>query len=260
MRDDLDLLFPRSSRYDRAWIEANSLGENALNFAESLADVMHLSAGMRVLDLACGHAISSIFLAKEFGVTVWAVDRAIDPTANLRRIQAMNCEDRVFPLRADARSLPLPHEYFDAVVILDAFVYFGTDDRFLPGFVRHVKTGGQIGVVDACFSREIDSASDLEPQLREAWLEGWNCVHTPQWWKRHWEKTGLVRVTCCERVPHSDALRNDFVRRFAGDPEEEGVLALMTAEAGTLTGTFRLVGERTSFRVELEDDGMPGEY
>ena len=44
-----------------------------------------LEPGMRVLDLGCGKGLSSIFLAKEFGVQVWAADLwtplVIDPTA-----------------------------------------------------------------------------------------------------------------------------------------------------------------------------------
>jgi cyclopropane fatty-acyl-phospholipid synthase-like methyltransferase len=127
--------------------------------------VLPLEPGMRVLDLGCGHAISSIFLAREFGVTVWAVDRAIDPTANYERIAAMGCADRVFPLRVDVRALPLPHGYFDAALALDSYLYYGTDERFLPFLARHLKVGAYLGVVDACFCREIDSADQLPPTV-----------------------------------------------------------------------------------------------
>src|SRR4051794_13320835 len=143
----LDAIFPRASRYDTDWAAAHSLGENVLYLAESLCNVLPLRPGMRVLDLGCGHAISSIFLAREFGVTVWAVDRGIDPTANFERIEAMGCGDRVFPLRADARTLPLPHAYFDAVIALDCYLYFGTDERFLPVLAPYLKPEGYLGVV-----------------------------------------------------------------------------------------------------------------
>src|SRR5690348_13668358 len=74
-RPVLETAVPRASRYDLAWADAHSLGENVLLFAESLCRVLPLQPGMRVLDLGCGHALSSIFLAREFDVTVWAVDR-----------------------------------------------------------------------------------------------------------------------------------------------------------------------------------------
>src|SRR3954454_4917649 len=97
----LDAIFPRASRYDTDWAAANSLGENVLYFAESLSNVLPLRPGMRVLDMGCGHAISSIFLAREFGVSVWPIRRRIRPGANFEAHARIGCEDRVFPLRAD---------------------------------------------------------------------------------------------------------------------------------------------------------------
>lgn len=50
------------------------MGPNVLWLAEALSQMMDLRPGMRVLDMGCGKAISSIFLAKEFGLEVWATD------------------------------------------------------------------------------------------------------------------------------------------------------------------------------------------
>jgi len=36
--------------------------------------VLTLRPGMRVLDLGCGTALTSIFLAREYDVEVWATD------------------------------------------------------------------------------------------------------------------------------------------------------------------------------------------
>jgi methylase of polypeptide subunit release factors len=66
--------FPRSSGYDTKWIIDNAMGPHVLWLAEWLSEVIELRAGMRVLDLGCGRAISSIFLAREFGVSVVATD------------------------------------------------------------------------------------------------------------------------------------------------------------------------------------------
>ncbi len=48
---------------------------------------MTLEPGMRVLDMGRGKAISSIVLAKEFGVEVWAADLCVKPTENWERIR-----------------------------------------------------------------------------------------------------------------------------------------------------------------------------
>ena len=62
--------FPRSAKYDTAWVIENMMGPNVLWLTESLTQVVALEPGMRVMDMGCGAAISSIFLAKEFDVQV----------------------------------------------------------------------------------------------------------------------------------------------------------------------------------------------
>jgi len=47
-------------------------------------------------------ALSSIFLAKEYGVQVFAVDLWIEATDNYKRLQQMGVDDFVIPLHADA--------------------------------------------------------------------------------------------------------------------------------------------------------------
>ncbi len=66
--------FPRSSKYNPEWMLEGPFGGNAVWLAEWLTDSLVLKPGMRKLDLGCGRAKSSIFLANEFDVQVWATD------------------------------------------------------------------------------------------------------------------------------------------------------------------------------------------
>src|SRR5215471_12366888 len=67
--------FPRSSQYHPEWVLASvSGGANSLWLTEWLTSALDFGPGMRVLDLGCGRAASSIFLRREFGVQVWATD------------------------------------------------------------------------------------------------------------------------------------------------------------------------------------------
>src|SRR5476651_513154 len=79
--------FPKSSRYDGRWIMDNMMGPHVLWLAEYLSETLELKPGMRVLDLGCGKAISSIFFAREFGVQIVAADLWIKPGENARRIE-----------------------------------------------------------------------------------------------------------------------------------------------------------------------------
>src|SRR3954463_6472594 len=120
--------FPRALAYSPEWVTAGVSGAaHPLWMTEWVAEALDLRPGMRVLDLGCGRALSSILLRREFGVQVWAVDLWFDPSENLRRVRDAGCDDGVFPLRADARALPFAADFFDAVVSIDSFFYYGTD-------------------------------------------------------------------------------------------------------------------------------------
>lgn len=86
--------YPRANRYDAAWVIRNQMGPNALWLAESLGEIMTIEPGMRVLDLGCGRAMSSIFIAREFGAQVWATDLWIPAAENQERIVEAGLTDQ----------------------------------------------------------------------------------------------------------------------------------------------------------------------
>jgi cyclopropane fatty-acyl-phospholipid synthase-like methyltransferase len=155
---------------------------------------------MRILDLGCGKATSSIFLAKEFGVQVWATDLWIEATDNWRRISAAEVQARVFPVHAEAHSLPFADDFFDAMVSLDAYHYFGTDDLYLGYVSRFVKRGGSLGIVVPGLVREF--AAGVPEHLRPYWDWEMNSFHSPDWWRDHWQRSGLVDVEVADCLLH----------------------------------------------------------
>ena len=191
--------YPRTAQYDPAWVVENQMGPNALWLSEALGQVMELKPGMRVLDMGCGKAMSSIFLAREYGVQVWATDLWISATENAQRIRAQGMADRVFPLHAEAHALPYAEEFFDAIVSMDAYHYFGTDDTYLDGIIKLLKPGGQIGIVAPGFVTEFGRA--VPDYLAQVYFDGWQTFHSPDWWRWHWEKTKVVDVERAELLP-----------------------------------------------------------
>ncbi len=93
---------------------SQSDGSNPLWLLESLTEHLAIEPGSRVLDLGCGTALTSIFLAREFDARVWAGDLWIDPTRNWERIMDAGVADRVTPIRIEARDLPFAAGFFDA--------------------------------------------------------------------------------------------------------------------------------------------------
>lgn len=104
MNDDR---YPLTKQYPCDWILENTMGSHCLWLLEALLPVMRLKAGMRVLDMGCGKAISSIFLARECKSQVWATDLWISASDNWSRVRAMGAHDQVFPIHADAKGVAL---------------------------------------------------------------------------------------------------------------------------------------------------------
>jgi cyclopropane fatty-acyl-phospholipid synthase-like methyltransferase len=241
-RDALSpIAFPLSAKYDRRWIRDNALGENALCQAESLARHLPLRAGIRMLDLGCGKATSSIFLAREFDVEVWAADGATSPSENRKRAVALGCEASVFPLRVDAHDLPFAKEFFDVVIAIDSFLYFGTDDRYLSYLVQFLKPGGFIGVVDIAFTRDVRSIEDAPEYLRAQYQKHWSYVHTVEWWRQHWEKTGLVEVRCAELLSESNNLLRDYPSNRPPEQDEDSIMRAVPHDHDGLIALFCLI-------------------
>lgn len=244
--------YPRSSRYDPAWVVEHSMRPHPLWLAEALSEVVELRPGLRVLDLGCGKAITSIFLAQEFGVQVWATDLWIAATENWRRVQQAGVEDRVFPIHAEAHALPFADGFFDVVVSLDAYQYFGTDDLYLATFARLVRPGGQLGIVVPGLTRELHDG--VPEHLRPHWESDFACFHSPGWWRAHWQRTGLVDVQVADDVPDGWALWLRWERTTAAVARAHGQkpflnqVALLEADRDRLLGFTRLVARRERSR------------
>lgn len=227
--------FPRSARYDAQWMIDNAMGPNPLWLLEELSARLELEPGMRVLDLGCGKAMTSVFLAREFGVRVCAADLWIPPGENWPRIQEAGCADLVMPVRAEAHDLPFAAGYFDAVVCVDAFQYFGTADLYLGYLTEFIAPGGRLGIAVPTVSAEIDRIDAVPEALRPYWQWEFMSFHTPGWWRDRWTLSG--RLTDVEVTPVENWWRHwhDWCRAGAEYASEEHVRAMAAGEAEMLS-------------------------
>jgi SAM-dependent methyltransferase len=188
--------FPLSGRYPPDWILDNQMGPNALWLVQWLLEAVPLKPGMRVLDLGCGRALSSIFLAREFGVQVWAVDLWISPDHNRRRAEAAGAGDSVHPLRAEAHALPFANDFFDVIVSIDAYHYFGTDVLYLGYLSRSLRQDGHVGiVVPGLMQPVVDVPEHLAcPQSngKVFWEDECWSFKTADWWGEHWSRNRCI--------------------------------------------------------------------
>jgi cyclopropane fatty-acyl-phospholipid synthase-like methyltransferase len=247
-------LFPLSDRYKKDWIKKNSLGENVLYNLESLTGILDIKPGMRILDLACGKAISSIFLSNEFDVQVWAVDNLISPTENYHRIKDLNCDKFVFPLKCDAKDLPFSQEYFDIIICVDSFMYFGTDDKYIPYISRLLKKNGILGIVDICFSKEINSIDEAPDFIKDSYHDRWYYVHSLDWWTNHMEKSGLLKIVTAEITPENELIRSEYIKDIKQKGEKDEIAEAMEKDNSGMISVFRMSCKRTG--KEYSGDGF----
>ncbi len=241
--------FPKSASYDLDWLKSGSFGANPLWLTEWLSEVVDFAPGQRVLDIGCGRAKSSIFLAREFDVNVWAVDYWVNPADNAVRIERFGLQDKITSLRSDVRNLKFQNGFFDAIIGIDCFQYFATDDLFLPYIMRYLKPQGTIAFSSAATMQEVKFP--IPEHLQKLW--GSDCwgLHTNAWWKKHWERTGLLGNF------YSDAM-DDGWKVWLQWAEicncDEWYLETLKRDQGNYLGYIRLVGRLTKEAAGLSFD------
>ncbi len=249
---DPDRRFPISAKYSPEWVGENGFGGNPLWQTEWLCEALTLEPGMRVLDLGCGRVKSSIFLAREFGVEVWATDLWVAASENLQRVRDAGLENRVFPLHADARALPFAGEFFDAIVAVDCYSYFGTDALYLNYLANFVKPGGPLGIAGAGLMQELPHP--LPEHLVDWWSQDCWALHSTAWWRKLWETTGIVDLQQADTLADGWRYWCQWHRQCWPDNTEEA--AAVEADAGEYLGYVRMVARRRD-DAKLEDYAWP---
>ncbi len=243
--------FPRSARYEPDWVLDNQMGPNALWLVEWLLEALPLRAGMRVLDLGCGRALTSVFMAREFGVQVWAADLWITPDHNRRRAEDAGVGDAVFPLRAEAHALPFATEFFDAVVSIDAYQYFGTDVHYLGYLSRFLRPGGPVGIVVPGLMQPMDTVPEhlSRPQSngKAFWEDDCWSFKTADWWREHWSRNGSFSGLQVDTLADGWRHWHDFeqILEATGKSVFPSYAEALARDQGRYIGFVRAVARRT---------------
>ena len=134
--------------------------------------------------------MTSVLLAREYGMKVYAADLWSEPEDNRRFFDEMGLDrEQIMPVKADAADLPFEKAFFDAVVSVDSYHYFGRDPDFLDAkLLPFVKPGGYIYI--AVPGMRKDCHDDLpEVLLRSFTPEDLETIHDARWWRNLLEKS-----------------------------------------------------------------------
>ena len=236
--------FPRANKYDPMWIINNSMGPNVLWLTEFLTQPIKLTPGMRVLDLGCGKGISSVFLAKEFGVQVFAVDLWDSPDGKWEQAKTHGAEHLITPIHADARKLPFAKGFFDAILCIDAYMYFGQEAGYLDYLAQFLRPDGQIGMIVPGFMQDVEKGI---PTYLSDFLgdELWTWKTLP-WWKNLWEQFNGMSIDVADTLENGCALwlrYEEVVNIFGKNPWGDET-AIFRQDEGDYIGFVRMAATK----------------
>lgn len=103
-----------------------------------------------------------------------------------------------------------------------------------------MKPGGPVGIAGAGFVQEIEG--EVPAHLRSWWAQGLWAFHSAAWWRRHWERTGILAVDLAEAMPDGWKLWLDWHREVAPDNATE--IEAIEEDRGRFIGYVRVVGRR----------------
>ncbi|RBQ24856.1 MAG: hypothetical protein ALMCE001_09500 [Methanocorpusculum sp. MCE] len=202
----------KSTTYDPKIVNEKIMGPNPLKLTEELLQGHTIRPGAAVMDLGSGQGITSVFLAKEYGFRVFAADLWSDPSENMRFFEQMGLSaENIFPIHADATALPFAHEFFDAVVCIDAYKYFGRDKAYLgEHLLPFVKHGGYIYIAVPGMKKDLHD--DLPPELLLSWTpEQLEYIHDAAYWEDIIRAADGVEILSIREMESNEEAWNDWL-------------------------------------------------
>lgn len=227
----------REDLFTREFLLQNMMGPNCIRILDELLTSVELHSGMRVLDLGCGRGLTSIFLAGVYDVEVFATDLWIDATENYERFKLVQLDHKTIPIHADAHELPYAKGFFDAIISIDAYHYFGAKRSFLDEYIVPLtKKGGIIAI--AVPGLQKDFFNDVPEVLRPYWQEDMN-FYSRSWWHSLWEESEKVKIEQSLSLSCHEKAWEDWLE--CDNPHAKRDIEMMKAENNQYFDTIGLI-------------------
>ena len=206
--------YPKSEKYMGNDYMKYIMGPNPLKLCEELLAEHQIPAGARIMDLGSGEGLTSAFLAKEYGFTVYAADLWSEPESHYPLFEQFGLtREQCIPVKADANDLPFEKEFFDSVVCVDSYNYFGRDPAYLDEkLLPFVKSGGMI------YAAVTGMKQDCHDDIPEVLLRSWNAeqldyIHDAQWWRNMVSQSRDCEVVSVHEMRSNAEVWADWLRQ-----------------------------------------------
>lgn len=233
--------FKKSCQFDTHFLQDNLMGPNCVKILEEISANITLKPGMRVLDLGCGKGLTSIFLAREFGATVFATDLWITATENHERFKSLGLNDAIIPIHADALALPYADGFFDAVISIDSYLYFGTGTDYMDRCLAPlVKPGGPIAIGIPGIKTDLPGLPEEMAGCVAA--EDFATFKSTRWWTEYFTASRLFKTERIWEFSGFVEAWNDWLQ--CDNPYAVSDRAMLCADDGKYMNIICVTGRR----------------
>lgn len=204
--------YKKSNEYDKKLVESKIMGPNPLKLVEELLLNHNIPNNSIVMDLGSGNGLTSIFLVKSYGFKVFAADLWSNPTDNKEFFNDMGLSnEEIIPIKADANELPFAHEFFDAIICVDSYNYFGRDFNFLDEkIIPFIKPGAYVYIVVPGMKKDIHD--DIPEELLLSWdAEQLDYIHDIKYWKNIINQSKDAEIISIKEMEGNDELWQDWI-------------------------------------------------
>jgi len=164
------------------------------------------------MDLGSGQGLTSVFLVKEYGFRVFAADLWSNPTENKRFFDQIGlATEQIIPIHADANNLPFAEEFFDAVISIDSYHYFGRDPEYLgKHLLPFVKHGGYLYI--AVPGMKKDCHDNLPAELLLSWMpDQLDYIHDTIYWTNIICQSEGIEILSIHEMESNEEVWNDWL-------------------------------------------------
>lgn len=217
--------YPELEGYSDDECYRDFLGGGGLYLAAHMVRTLHLKPNDLILDLGCGKGRTSLFLAKQYGARVVALDLWTSPKTLNETFAAQGYTECISAIQMDANHpMPFPENFFDTIFCMNSFNFYGGSVDYLKRLLQHLKPGGQI-----CIGSEVLTSEFTEEQMKnpppvyafklpppnehvDVFHDDFVKQHTPEWWRDMFQSSGRVQVETCYELDDADAIYEELVR------------------------------------------------
>lgn len=164
------------------------MGPDSLIIIDELLKDSENDKKIRILDLGCGKGLTSIYLSEKYkNADIFALDLWVDAADNYKFFKDYNLDSRIIPLNSNAEKLPFAEKYFDIIISIDSYHYFGLKkDYFKYNIKPLLKENGEIYIAVPGVKNDYETVpDDLKYNIKE---EDFKFFKSINYWKNLLEK------------------------------------------------------------------------